>query len=77
MPEGPDADRAQSGSVSDLPGRYFCVLPMPEQHLAWLEQVLERFRKVNKKLKPSKCCLMQVKSFLEHVITGKGIAKNP
>ena len=32
----------------------------PEQHLVRLEQVLERHRRVNLKLKPNKCCLMQV-----------------
>ena len=47
----------------------------PEQHLVRLEQVLERLRRVNLKLKLSKCCLMQVQvNFLGHVISGEGIA---
>jgi len=51
---------------------------IPEQHLVRLEQVLERLRRVNLKLKPSKCCLMQGKvNFLGHVISGEGIATNP
>ena len=31
----------------------------PEQHLQRLEMVMERFKQVNLKLKPSKCHLMQ------------------
>jgi len=47
----------------------------PEQHLIRFEQVLERLRGVKLKLKPNKCCLMQVKvNFLGHVISGEGIA---
>jgi len=50
----------------------------PEQYLVRLEQVLECLRKVNLKLKPNKCCLMQVKvNFLGHVISGEGIATDP
>ena len=50
----------------------------PEQHLERLEMVLERFKQVNLKLKPSKCHLMQTEIiFLGHRISKDGIATDP
>jgi len=40
----------------------------PEQHIVRLKQVLERLRRVNLKLKPNKCCLMQVQDGCDKVI---------
>jgi len=50
----------------------------PEQHLERLEMVLERLKRVNLKLKPSKCYLMQTEiTFLGHRISKDGIATDP
>jgi len=49
-----------------------------EQHLERLELVLERFKRVNLKLKPSKCHMMQTEIlFLGHRISKDGIATDP
>jgi len=49
-----------------------------EEHLLRLEEVLQRFRKVNIKLKPSKChfCCDQV-NYLGHVVSSAGVAPDP
>ena len=49
-----------------------------EKALGRLEIVLDRFRAVNLKLSPKKCCLFQKEvPFLGHVVSGDGIRTDP
>jgi hypothetical protein len=49
-----------------------------EQGLERLENILERLKKANLKLKPSKCTLFQTHvNFLGHTVSESGIATNP
>src|SRR5688572_30227604 len=50
----------------------------PEQHLDRLEQVFQRLRGANLKLKPSKCQLLRRNvCFLGHIVTPDGVAMDP
>ena len=49
-----------------------------EQHLEWLETVMNRLQKAGPKLNPAKCKLFQLKPmFLGHVASGRGIEPDP
>ena len=49
-----------------------------EEHLARVEEVLERIRSPGLKLKPTKCDLLQTEVvFLGHVVPGKGVSPSP
>ena len=50
----------------------------PEEHLDRLEQVFQRLRGANLKLKPSKCQLLRRNvCFLGHIVTPDGVAMDP
>jgi hypothetical protein len=45
-----------------------------DEHLDWLKEVFDRFRRAGLKLKPQKCKLFQLKAvFLEHVFSAAGV----
>ena len=49
-----------------------------DEHLVRLRQLLERLRRANLKLKPSKCHLLRKSvTFLGHVVSAEGIATDP
>ena len=49
-----------------------------DNHFSRLEEVLQRFRAANLKLKPSKCHLFQTKvDYLGHVVSKHGVATDP
>ena len=49
-----------------------------EQHLKHLEDIFQRLREANLKLKPSKCIFVhKTVEFLGHVVSSKGVQPNP
>ena len=52
--------------------------PLKIEHLQHLQYVFERLKKAGLTLKPRKCCFLRKEViYLDHVISGKGIAPDP
>ena len=50
----------------------------PEEHIKRLQQVFQRFREANLKIKSTKCAFFQAKvQFLGHVISKNGLETDP